>query len=101
MALLADTDDRQAVTRAVTGGLFSGTDGQAVTLFCAVLQEEEMVVLNTSKGGEAAFASSMEKLSRIYDMAVPGTMLTGMVQCRILIREGGKEAAAGEAIEKT
>ena len=67
---------------------FSEKNGVAATLFCRIVQEEGGVVLNTSKGGEATFASSTGNLSRSYDIAVPGTMLNGMVQCRVLIREG-------------
>ena len=66
---------------------FSEKNGVAATLFCRIVQEEGGVVLNTSKGGEATFASSTGNLSRSYDIAVPGTMLNGMVQCRVSITE--------------
>ena len=57
---------------------FSEKKGVAATLFCRILQEEGSVVLNTSKGGDA------------HDIAEPGTMLNGMVQYRVPIREGNR-----------
>ena len=50
------------------------------------------------KGREATFASNKRKLSRMNNVDVPVTLLTRLVQCRVLTKEGRRLHVAQRAV---